>query len=148
MISVRKLAHPNFWKRYWLLIAVLVMTVAAGCGSGSGPTPTPDTGNSDPVSFPYIFSGKFTVAGEPGPKGVPLFARLGSGRGSYNEAIREGEYTNLLISPSFSEDVGKPITFHLGLPDGSNVMADQTVVFHAVGEAQFLTLDLTFPSMP
>lgn len=88
------------------------------------------------------------MAGEPGPQDVPIFARLGEGRGLFNNSIRPGEYINVSIAPATRDDIGKEITFHLGHPDGPNVQAEETHIFNASVEPVFVNLDLSFPSLP
>lgn len=123
--------------------------MAAACLSGDPePTPTPDGPAGIPVSFPYIFAGNFTVAGEPGPQGIPMFARLGDGRGPFNNTVRPGEYTNVSVAPPTPGDIGEEITFHLGHPDESNVQAEETFVFDATAQPRFVELDLSFPRLP
>ena len=132
--------------RLLLLVVIAVFAAAAGCSSGAEETPV---GPQGPIfSFPYIFKGNFTVAGQPGPQGVPMFARLGSTHGIVNDTIRVGEYTNIIIAPERSEDAGGMITFHLGDPDGDSVQADQTLRFNLLGEPQLATLNLSFPRLP
>ena len=99
-------------------------------------------------SFPYIFKGNFTVNGQPGPKGIPMFARLGGTHGIVNDTIRKGEFSNIIIAPERLEDMGKVITFHLGEPDGKNIQADQLFPFQQTKTPQFLTINLTFPRLP
>jgi hypothetical protein len=132
------------------LVALALVTVLAAIACKSEPEPTvePTATPATAVSFPYIFSGNLTVNGEPGPQGVPVFARLGSGRGPYNNTVRPGVYTNVSVAPTSPEDIGKEITFFLGLPDGPNVQADQTYVFNVTSQPMFISLDLNFPSLP
>jgi hypothetical protein len=139
-------------KRPGLRLAALLALAAlpallTACGS-SGPEPTPTT-SFGPISFPYVFEGNFTVAGQPGPVGVKMFTMLnGQQSGSVNETVREGQYRNVLAGANKPEDIGKTITFHIGDPDGEHVQAEQTVPFHATGELQRVQLDLTFPELP
>jgi hypothetical protein len=125
------------------------VTVFAACSSDS-PTPTPTTSASPalPPPFPYIFSGRFIVDGELGPQGLPVFARLGDGRGPFNNTVRPGEYTNVSVAGQSTADNGKVITFHLGLPDGPTVQAAETYIFNVTSQPQFITLDLNFPRLP
>jgi hypothetical protein len=130
-----------------LLALIALPALLTACGS-SDPEPTATT-SVGPISFPYVFEGNFTVAGQPGPAGTPIFTMLnGAQSGSVNEAVREGEYTNVIAGANKPEDVGKTITFHIGDPEGENVQAEQTVEFHATGELQRVRLDLTFPELP
>ena len=132
------------------LVAVVLATAltAVACKSDPEPTVEPTATPATAIAFPYIFSGNLTVNGEPGPQDVPVFARLGSGRGPYNNTVRPGVYTNVSVSHSSPDDIGKEITFHLGLPDGPTVQADQTYVFNVTSEPVFISLDLNFPSLP
>jgi hypothetical protein len=88
------------------------------------------------------------VNGQPGPQGVPMFARLGEGRGPFNNSIREGEYNNVSIAAQSPSDLGGTITFYLGLPDGPNVQANETYLFNITSQPQLITLDLNFPRLP
>lgn len=135
--------------RILVLIVATVAILAAACSSNDpDSTPVPTTPGGVSVFVPYIFSGNFTVAGEPGPQGVPMFARLGDGRGLFNDTVRPGEYTNVSVAPETAEAVGSEITFHLGLPDGSNVQAEETYVYAASTAPQLIEFDLTFPRLP
>jgi hypothetical protein len=132
------------------LVALALVTVLAALACKPDPEPTVEATATPAaaVLFPYIFSGNLTVNGEPGPQDVPVFARLGSGRGPYNNTVRPGVYTNVSVAPTTADDIGKEITFHLGLPDGPNVQADQTYVFNVTSQPMFISLDLNFPSLP
>lgn len=140
-------------KRWNLRFLVSVMAVTAialvACSSNDpDPTAVPTNAGGQPIFFPYVFSGKFTVAGEPGPQGVPMFARLGDDRGLFNDSIRPGEYINVSVAPENADAIGKEITFHLGNPDGPTVQADETWIYSASAQPQLLELDLTFPRLP
>lgn len=136
--------------RILVLIVATVAILAAACSSNDpDSTPVPTTsGGGVSVFVPYIFSGNFTVAGEPGPRGVPMFAKLGDGRGLFNDTVRPGEYTNVSVAPEKAEAVGGEITFHLGPPDGPNVQAEETYVYAATTAPKLIELDLTFPRLP
>ena len=128
-----------------LLALAALPALLAACGSDD-PTATPD--RSAIISFPYLFEGTFTVAGEPGPAGLKMFTMLnGEQAGNFNET-GEGTFTNITASPNKPGDLGKTITFHIGDPEGEYVQADQTMAFHAVSELQRLQIDLTFPELP
>jgi hypothetical protein len=129
------------------LVAAIAVTAlfGAACSSDKDPTPT----LSSPITFPYVLSGSFTVAGEPGPAGSQIFTRInGKQSGSVTEAPRDGAYGNLIAGANSTSDFGQPVTIHLGDPDGDSVQAEETFVFNAPGSAQFLTFDLTFPASP
>ena len=128
------------------LLAV-VASIAAACSSDADPTPFP-TCEGNPFAFPHIYGGSFTVDGEPGPQGVPMFATLGGCRGAFNESLRPGEYINVTISGQTDDDFGGEINFYLGHPDGPFVKADQTAVYERTTQPQFYELDLSFPESP
>lgn len=131
------------------LAAIMLAVMACGSnGDSSTPGDLPLCSPGQPLSFPYIFAGEFTVNGEPGPAEMPIFARLGDCRGPYNNTPREGQYTNISISPETTSDDGGEITFHLGAPDGNTVQAEQTYTFNTSAQPQLLTLDLDFPRLP
>ena len=131
-----------------LTVALAAVFMLGACKSDPEPTATPQPSLSAPITFPYVFSGNFTVDGEPGPADVPMFARIGEARGPFNDSVRVGEYINVSITPIDEADYGKEITFHLGHPDGPTVQAEETYVFIESNQPLFLQLDLTFPRMP
>ena len=126
--------------------------LGAACGSGADPTSVPTAQTSPPTgfppSFPYIFEGNFTVAGQPGPAGVQVFARIGDARSQPAAAPRPGYYNNIVVGPLKTEDIDKPITFHLGDPDGASVQANETHPFNVVGRPTNFEFDLSFSSLP
>ncbi len=140
----------KWWNaRRFALVMSLVALIAVSCSSGDPePTATPDGPGDVPLFFPYVFSGNFTVAGEPGPEGIPMFARLGDGRGPFNNTIRAGEYINISIAPVSADAIGGEITFFLGHPDGDSVQAEETYVYNRIAQPQFIDLDLSFPRLP
>ena len=140
--------RPRIRTIAFVALVLITALMAIACKQDAEPTVEATSTPSTAVAFPYIFSGNLTVNGEPGPQGVPVFARLGNGRGPYNNTARTGVYTNVSVSPSSPEDIGKEITFHLGLPDGPNVQADQTYTFNVTAQPVFITLDLNFPKLP
>lgn len=132
---------------YITVISVLALILIAGVScSNDDPTPTATPGG---VTFPYVLSGSFTVDGQPGPAGSKIFTMInGKQSGAVAEAARAGSYTNVLAGVNSTEDIGEEVTIHLGDPDGDSVQAEETFIFNAVGSAQFLNLELTFPRMP
>lgn len=138
MIQVRR-------SRLLLFVAIVLIAVTAATCSSEEPTPTV---SSSPVAFPYIFSGTFTVNGEPGPQGIPMFARLGDARGPFNNSIRPGEYINVSVAPTNMDDIGGEITFFLGHPDEDPVKAEETFIFDPTVEPRFVSLNLSFPRLP
>ncbi len=142
---IRNLRKPRTILTFVAMIAVL----AVACSSDDPePTPTTEPSGNIQIFFPFIFSGQFTVAGEPGPQGVPMFAKLGDGRGLFNNSIRPGEYINVSVAPETEADVGGEITFFLGHPDGPTVQAEETYTYDRITEPQIIELDLTFPRLP
>ena len=145
------------WKKSALISAVVLSVFVMAftflfIDIAKEPEPTPTTPPANysviPVPFPYIFSGNFTVAGDPGPQGIPMFARLGGERGAFNNTVRLGEYTNVSISAKSGADAGKEITFHLGHPDGPTVQAKEIFVISVLPEPRFEKFDLSFPRLP
>ncbi len=135
--------------RFLVAVIAAIAVLAVACSSDDlDPTSTPANSGGPQVFFPYVFSGKFTVAGEPGPQGIRMFARLGDGRGPFNDAIRPGEYLNVSVTPIDASDFGGEITFHLGNPDGPTVQAEETFTYAASTQPQLLELDLSFPRLP
>lgn len=132
----------------FVTLALVMALSAVACRSDGDPTVEASPTLASAVVFPYIFSGNLTVNGEPGPQDVPVFARLGNGRGPFNNTVRPGVYTNVSIAPGSADDVGKEITFFLGHPDGPNVQADQTYTFNSTSQPVFVTLNLNFPKLP
>ena len=137
-----------------LLSALLLAAVA--CDGSKAPTPTPvptvagtatPTIPSGPPAFPFVFAGKFTVAGKPGPAGQKIFARIGGARSPVAETD-DGTYRNIIIGPSRPEDQKGDIAFFLGDPDGKTVKAAETYTFRLVAQPTTLELDLSFPSLP
>ena len=136
-------------RRVRLLTLAIALTslavISAACSNNEDPTPTPTLG----LTFPYIFSGTFTVDGEPGPAGSSIFTMMnGRPTGDVANAPREGSYSNVLAGANTSADIGAEITFHLGDPNGDSVKAEEKYEFNPAGSAQFLTLELTFPRSP
>ena len=137
------------------LLPALVLAFVA-CGGDKAPTATPvptaastpaATVPSGPPAFPFIFAGKFTVAGQPGPAGLKIFARIGGTRSSVAETFA-GTYRNIILGPSNPNDQKGDIAFFLGDPNGVTVQAAQTYTFRMVGQPTTLELDLTFASLP
>ena len=140
-------------KRVPLLVCLALsaaVLLAAACGGGEPPQPTiqpmslPPGG---PVAWPYIFSGNVTAAGRPAPAGVPIFARLGSGRSPVAETLN-GRYLNIVVGPVSEQDLQQSITFHLGNPDGPSIESAQSVIFEAPPGPESRVVDLSFPRLP
>jgi len=132
-------------------LALLVLALAAACGGKEGPaathTPPPGLPPGGPPAWPYIFRGNATVAGNPIPAGVPIFARIGSSRSPVAETL-EGRYLNIIVGPTTVEDLDSKITFHLGDPDGVGVQAKETFDFESLPQMTNFEFDLSFPRLP
>jgi hypothetical protein len=129
------------------LLAVIAATLVAmgACGKSDA---TPTTGITDgPPSFPYIFAGKYTVAGKPGPAGQKIYARIGGARSPVANTL-DGRYNNVIIGPAFAEDQNGDIAFYLGDPDGPSVKANETYKFNVISQPLNVDLDLNFASLP
>ena len=141
----------SHWKISAFAMALVLSVFAMAACNNKDPEPVCEapvvSSSALPISFPYIFSGKFTVDGEPGPAGIPMFACVGNQRGLFNDT-KAGEYTNVSIAAQVLEGSDNKITFHLGHPDGATVQATETSVFNVLSQPQFETLDLSFPKLP
>lgn len=133
----------------FLLMLALAAVATASCGDNGGVDPGPTLAGPFP-SFPYAFSGNFTVNGEPGPAGTLVFARMGDTHADPAAAPSEGSYNNIVIGPSHERaaDMEQPIKFYLGTPDGPSVEAEETFEFKVVSTVTNVELDLTFPRLP
>ena len=139
--------------------AIAIVAIAAACGS-SEPVPSclstglpagyefrPPPGF--PPSFPYIFNGRFAVEGAPGPRGVPVFARLGDQISPINETDVDGEYGQIILAPAKDSEVGRDVVFYIGEPEGENVRANEKCRFeHPVGAPTNITFDISFDRLP
>ncbi len=135
-------------RRFMLLVLVAVASsVAVACSSDGTPSSFPPC-EGNPLAFPHIYGGTFSVDGEPGPQGVPMFATLGGCRGPFNESVRPGEYINVSIAAQSEDNFGGEIRFYLGHPDGPFVEADQKATYQRTSQPQFIELDLTFSELP
>ena len=97
--------------------------------------------------FPIIYSGRALTADGPSvPDGYVIVARVGAYE-SEPVAVKNGRYTNLIVSPRDASLSGQPVTFHI---DG--VQADPPDVFvvrFAPSDSAFKdNYDLTFPGLP
>ncbi len=120
------------------------------CSSDAAPGQTQDGGSlppGGPPSFPYIFHGQFEVDGEPGPAGIPMFARIGIAK-SPAISTGAGTYRNIIIGPLVPDDIEAELQIFLGEPDKSNVMADQAFTFTKVNAPTTYMCDLSFPRLP
>ncbi len=120
------------------------------CVSDAAPGQSQDGGSlppGGPPSFPYIFHGQFEVDGEPGPAGVPMFARIGIAK-SPLIATGAGTYRNIIIGPLIPDDIEAEVELFLGDPDQSSVKADQTFKFTRVSAPTTYECDISFPRLP
>ena len=146
-----------------IFAAAIALALAVACGGGSEAQHPSEVCGSDaaggqtqrgsslppggPPSFPYIFHGEFEVDGEPGPAGVPMFARIGGAK-SPSISTGAGTYRNIIIGPLNPEDVEADLQIFLGEPDQSTVKADQVFKFTSVGVPTTYECDLSFPRLP
>ena len=146
-----------------IFAAAIILAVAAACGGGGEAHHPSETCGSDaaggqtqggsqlppggPPSFPYIFHGEFEVDGEPGPAGVPMFARIGGAK-SPSISTGAGTYRNIIIGPLTSDDVEADLEIFLGDPDQATVKADQAFEFTSVSVPTTYECDLSFPRLP
>jgi hypothetical protein len=97
-------------------------------------TPEPDARAATPIftggppTWPQIYSGNATVAGQPVPAGFTVIARVGSYE-SQPIITLDGRYLALTVAPFDEELWGGAITFHLLAPGGAEVQADETETF-------------------
>jgi hypothetical protein len=120
--------------------------MALGCGGKAATTasPTPPT---NPPSAPYIFSGRFTVAGAPGPAGISIHAQIGSAR-SPLAATGDGTYRNVILGPANPEDQRGDVKFYLSKQGAGTVEAAETYPFKFLSQPTSVELSLTFASLP
>jgi hypothetical protein len=135
----------------WRTIALVAVTAAAAAIMGAGqPQALPE--------YPNVFSGSVTIAGEPAPDGVEIFARVGS---SYQSNVARpgfeaherpivltegGRYENLKVQPTGTNNIGRSITFFATYGNGE-VQAAETLNFQP-GPFFENNHDLTFAALP
>ena len=121
------------------LVALAAVVFAADSGFAQGLPPTP-----------VIYKGAVTVAGQPAPDGLNIYAQIDDYR-SKSVQTDGGRYTFLTVSPpapagfgARSKYHGQTITFYLG-----GVQAAETATYNARAEhTPSQPLDLTFPNLP
>ena len=131
-------------------IALVAAITASAAIMGVGqPQALPD--------IPNVFSGSVTIAGEPAPDGVEIFARLGSYQSNVprpgfeaNERsivlTEGGRYESLKVQPPGSNNVGRTISFYATYGSG-DVQAEETISFRP-GPIFVSNYDLTFTELP
>ncbi len=109
--------------------------------------PDPGTATAEPdfsggpPTWPQLYSGNATAAGQPVPAGFTVIARVGNYE-SQPIITLDGRYLALTVAP-FNEDLwGRPITFHLVAPGGAEVQAEEIETFRQRNQP---TVDNTFP---
>ncbi len=127
------------------------------CSSDSEATPAtsePDvaTATSDfpggPPTWPQIYSGNATAAGQPVPAGFTVIARVGSYE-SQPIITLDGRYLALTVAPFDEELWGGAITYHLLAPDGAEVQAEETETFQQRNQPSANNaFPLKFPRLP
>ena len=101
-----------------------------------------------PPTWPQVYSGDATAAGQPVPAGFIVIARVGSYE-SQPITTLDGRYLALTVAPFDEELWGSTITYHLISPDGAEVQAEKSETFQrrnvpSVDNA----FPLKFPSLP
>ena len=136
-------------RRTLFLLLVAALSIAAVSCSSPGVDPGPTLAGPFP-SFPYTFSGNFTVDGTPGPAGITIYARMGGTNSPTSAAPADGFYNNIIIGPSSerAEDLRQPVKFYIGTLNGPSVEAEETFEFKVVGAPTSVELNLTFPRLP
>ncbi len=150
---------PRLRFNHRLLIAALALVglLLIACSSDSeattatsepgAATVTPDfTGG--PPTWPQIYSGNATAAGQPIPAGFTVIARVGQYQ-SQPIMTLDGRYLALTVAPFDKELWGGAITFHLIAPDGAEVQAEETETFQQRNQPSVdNTFPLKFPRLP
>ena len=93
-------------------------------------------------SFPYIFSGKFFVNGNPGPINSIIISKLGQ-LDSPEVITGDGEFKNLIIGPRNSDDIKNKIEFFL-VKDGRMIRAEEDLPFDIVRTITNVEIELNF----
>ena len=138
--------------RLVIIILAIAGLLVTACSSDNKATPTvlaPDAGTATaepdfsggPPTWPQLYSGNATAAGQPVPAGFTIIARVGNYE-SQPIITLDGRYLALTVAP-FDEDLwGDPITFHLVAPGGAEVQAREVETFRQRNQP---TVDNTFP---
>ena len=93
-------------------------------------------------SFPYIFSGKFFVNGNPGPINSIIISKLGE-LDSPEVITGDGEFKDLIIGPRNSDDIKNRIEFFL-VKDGRIIRAEEDLPFDIVRNITNVEIELNF----
>ena len=93
-------------------------------------------------SFPYIFSGKFFVNGNPGPINSIIISKLGE-LDSPEVITGNGEFKDLIIGPRNSDDIKNRIEFFL-VKDGKMIRAEEDLPFDIVRNITNVEIELNF----
>lgn len=108
-----------------------------------------DSGFAQGVPAPLVYRGTVTVAGQPAPDGINIYAQIDDYR-SQPVQTENGRYNTLTVAPPAPTQfgarnpyTGKTINFYL-----ENVQAAQTATYNPSGFPLPTDLDLTFPSLP
>ena len=140
------MAANGLWRTISLVAAIAGAAAIMGVGQ---PQALPD--------IPNVFSGSVTMAGEPAPDGVEIFARVGAyqsnvarpGFEAHERPIvltEEGRYKDLKVQPTGATNVGRTISFFATYGSGE-VQAEETVTFRP-GPIFESNYDLTFGELP
>ena len=93
-------------------------------------------------SFPYIFSGKFFVNGNPGPINSIIISKLGE-LDSPEVITGNGEFKDLIIGPRNSDDIKNRIEFFL-VKDERMIKAEEDLPFDIVRNITNVEIELNF----
>ncbi len=129
------------------MLATLLTALLVACSGGddNGATPTPPL---VPPAWPFVFGGPAFAGGEPVPTGYTLVGRIDDYDSAAVETL-EGRYLALTVGPLQEKWFGRPITFHLIGPTGSEVRAEQTEIFAKRPQPTATnTFRLDFPRLP
>ena len=151
------MAKLRFGYRVPLIAMALAVVLVIACSSEENATPAtsePGVGTATPEfsggppTWPQVYSGDATAAGQPVPAGFIVIARVGSYE-SQPITTLDGRYLALTVAPFDEELWGSTITYHLIAPDGAEVQAGESETFQrrnvpSVDNA----FPLKFPSLP
>lgn len=103
-----------------------------------------------PPAWPFVFSGAAEAGGQPVPPGYQVVGRIDDYESDPVD-IKEsgGRFLALTVGPLKERWFGRPITFHLIGPDGSEVQAEQSLEFiQRQRPTVFSSYQVKFPSLP
>ena len=154
------MAKLRFDHRATLAVIAWTAVFLIACSSDSETTPTPPAASEPgvitaipdfgggPPTWPQLYSGNATAAGQPVPAGFTVIARVGSYE-SQPIITLDGRYLALTVAPFDEELWGGAITFYLLAPGGAEVQAEETETFQQRNQPSVdNTFPLKFPRLP